>query len=379
MEAISLLLIAVGLVICFGGIYIRKFCSFSIGLIWGALLSAILIVLISGSLWRLDSDGSIVWIILGAFTLAIFSAIYDRACAFLSSFVSTFFIVSVLLMFSDIMGEDLDKSAIIVIALFLAIISGSIGYKIYDIAYMLETAFTGAFIASLGVYGLSDNAFDMVDLIFGAAINDVIGYIALGTIVLGIIGFCVQWRRFKSNKNAKLEEKERDQSNSTIEQGWICECGKHNSKEHQFCENCGRKKQMNKALQPDKTWQCKCGHINGADLLYCTECGSNRIQQEDLVNRCPICGEVIDPGMAFCPNCGNKKMQQENNTDRCPSCGGVIDPGMSFCPNCGSRKTQIESIPRNCPSCGWQVDPDMPFCPNCGSSVNGNTSSPSLK
>lgn len=35
---LNLLLLVVGLVICFGGIYIRKVCSAILGLIWGALL-----------------------------------------------------------------------------------------------------------------------------------------------------------------------------------------------------------------------------------------------------------------------------------------------------------------------------------------------------
>ena len=42
---LNLLLLVVGLVICFGGIYIRKVCSAILGLIWGALCSFAVILM----------------------------------------------------------------------------------------------------------------------------------------------------------------------------------------------------------------------------------------------------------------------------------------------------------------------------------------------
>ena len=141
---------------------------------------------------------------------------------------------------------------------------------------MLETAFTGAFIASLGIYGLTDGANDVGDVVFGAVMDDeVIGYILLGTVVLGIIGFCVQWGRFKTIKEEKNLEDKKDTSTTD---GWQCQCGKLNSFEHQFCEECGKQ-----FIEPDfsqKSWNCKCGASNADEMLFCSECGANRLQQE---------------------------------------------------------------------------------------------------
>lgn len=111
-------------------------------------------------------------------------------------------------------------------------------YKIYDIAFMLETAFTGAFIASLGIYGLVEGANDVGDVVFGAIMDDaVIAYILLSTVFLGITGFCVQWCRFKTIKEGKITEVKRD---DCISEGWQCQCGKISSYEQQFCEECGK-------------------------------------------------------------------------------------------------------------------------------------------
>lgn len=238
MEMVCLLLTFFGLIICFGGIYIRKFCSSVMGLVWGAFLSIILIVLTTESIRQIDSEKSLVWIIIGAITLAIFSAIYEKACAFLNSFIPTFFIVCVLLLFNILSNEDLEMPAVIMIALIVAFISGFISYKIYDIAFMLETAFTGAFIASLGIYGLVEGANDVGDVVFGAIMDDaVIAYILLSTVFLGITGFCVQWCRFKTIKEGKITEVKRD---DCISEGWQCQCGKISSYEQQFCEECGK-------------------------------------------------------------------------------------------------------------------------------------------
>lgn len=51
----NLLLLVVGLVICFGGIYIRKVCSAILGLIWGALCSFAVILMTVG-LWGIDDE-----------------------------------------------------------------------------------------------------------------------------------------------------------------------------------------------------------------------------------------------------------------------------------------------------------------------------------
>ena len=291
MEMVCLLLTVLGLIICFGGIYIRRFCSFIMGSVWGAFLSIILIVLTTESIWQVDSEESMVWIVIGAIILAIFSAIYEKACAF--------FIVCVLLLFNILSNEDIEMSAVFMIALFVAFIPGFISYKIYDIAFMLETAFTGAFIASLGICGLTEGANDVVDVVFDIVMDDeLIGYILLGTVVLGVIGFCVQWGRFKTIKEEKTTEVKNDEC---ISEGWKCQCGKLNSSEHQFCEECG--KQYIQPAAPQKSWNCKCGATNADEMLFCSECGENRLQQE-YSKLCSTCGTENEHDMIYCSECG---------------------------------------------------------------------------
>jgi len=304
MELVCLLLTVFGLIICFGGIYIRKFCSSIMGLVWGAFLSIILIVLTTESIWKIDSEESLVWIVIGAILLAIFSAVYERACAFLNSFIPTFFIVCVLLLFNILSNEDLEMSAVVMIALFIAFISGLISYKIYNIAFMLETAFTGAFIASLGVYGLSEGAYDVGDIVFGAITDDeAAGYILMGTIVLGLIGFCVQWSRFKT---ISTEDSSKDNLDEHVFEGWKCVCGNANPAEYSFCESCGKQRDGFTPHNPNTSlWVCKCGMTNDDDMLFCSECGESRLQQEVTKWICSNCGTENEQEMLYCPECGN--------------------------------------------------------------------------
>ncbi len=272
------------------------------GFIWGAFLSVILIVITTESIWSIDSEESLVWILLGAIVLAIFSSIYEKACAFINSFVPTFFIVCVLLLFNILFNEDLEMSAIIVIALFIASISGFISYKIYDIAFMLETAFTGAFIASLGIYCLAEGADNVGELVFGAVMEDeIISYILLGTVVLGIIGFCVQWNRFKANKKPEQQT----QKQASLPATWVCDCGKTNQLDFAFCENCGKSRIVdNKTVAQKQGWTCKCGNYNDDDMLFCSECGENRLQQEYSRWICSNCGTENEQEMLYCSECG---------------------------------------------------------------------------
>lgn len=300
METICVLLTVLGLIVCFGGIYIRKICSSVMGLVWGAFLSVVIIFLTAKSIWEIDSEESLVWVVVGAIALAVISAIWEKVCAFLNSFIPTFSIVCVLFLFNILSNKDFEMSAVIIIALILASVAGFISYKFYDIAFMLETAFTGAFTASLGIYGLADGADDVYDIVFGVVMDDDVGkYILLGTIVLGIIGFCVQWARFRKIKKGKNTEGKKD---GFISEGWQCQCGKLNSFEYQFCEECGKQ-----YIQPDassKSWICSCGASNTDEMLFCPECGASRLQQEHSKWICSSCGTENEHDMCYCSECG---------------------------------------------------------------------------
>ena len=83
---LNFLLLVVGLVICFGGIYIRKVCSAALGLIWGSICSFVVIFMTVG-LWGLDDETTAI-IIMCAVLCAIISVINDKLCAVINAFLS---------------------------------------------------------------------------------------------------------------------------------------------------------------------------------------------------------------------------------------------------------------------------------------------------
>lgn len=329
MEFFCLMLTVFGLIICFGGIYIKKFCSSIMGLIWGAIIAAILIVLTTESIWQVDTEESLVWIFLGAITFAIISAVQEKVCAFLNSAMPVFFFVSVFMIFNALFEDGVEMSAIFVVALMVAVIAGWIACVFYVVSFMLETAFTGAFIASLGIYGLSESANDFGDLIFGALRDDEMAvYLFFGTLILGIIGFCVQWRRFIAIK----EEKAAKSDNSN----WICECGAKNANDYQFCESCGKKRIALARTVTASDWICECGNANTPDTIFCSECEKKRIviHQANSTWLCS-CGTTNEEDMAFCSECGKPHLEANASTPWiCSNCGTENEADYIFCTNC---------------------------------------------
>lgn len=179
---LNLLLLVVGLVICFGGIYIRKVCSAILGLIWGALCSFAVILMTVG-LWGIDDETFII-VAVCAIACALISVIYDKLCAAINAFLSSFFLVAILLL----MADSMESATLIIIAAVIALIVSIISVKIYNYSFIIMTAFSGAFIASIGGCGIIYNADAsrvFLNLMLG---DDVAGFILIGTLVLGVLG-----------------------------------------------------------------------------------------------------------------------------------------------------------------------------------------------
>ena len=172
---LNLLLLVVGLVICFGGIYIRKVCSAILGLIWGALCSFAVILMTVG-LWGIDDETFII-VAVCAIACALISVIYDKLCAAINAFLSSFFLVAILLL----MADSMESATLIIIAAVIALIVSIISVKIYNYSFIIMTAFSGAFIASIGGCGIIYNADAsrvFLNLMLG---DDVAGFILIGT------------------------------------------------------------------------------------------------------------------------------------------------------------------------------------------------------
>ena len=207
---LNFLLLVVGLVICFGGIYIRKVCSAALGLIWGAICSFAVILMTVG-LWGLDDETTAI-IIMCAVLCAIISVINDKLCAVINAFLSSFFLMATLLL----MADRMESATLITIATAIALIISIITVKIYDYSFIIITAFSGAFIASVGGCGIvyDEDASDvLLALMFG---DEVTGFILIGTMVLGALGCIVQWRRLKGRTaNGAIANGENTSDSST--------------------------------------------------------------------------------------------------------------------------------------------------------------------
>lgn len=87
---------------------------------------------------------------------------------------------------------------IFIIAAIIATLISMFTIQIYDYSFILITAFTGAFIASIDLQGIlnkSDVEETLTRLILG---NESLGVIFLTTIILGIIGIYIQLARLKN-------------------------------------------------------------------------------------------------------------------------------------------------------------------------------------
>ena len=203
---LNLLLLIAGLIICFGGIYIRRLCSAILGLVWGALCT-FLLILVNVGLWGFDEDYFVI-VVIFALIFAVVSAIYEKLCVVINAFLSTFFLMMMLLLAS----RELELSAIILLAIVIAAVISAICAKIYLYAYVIMTAFSGGFIANIGGYGLKHD-YETAQVLMGLLANeDVRSTILVGTLILGVLGCIVQWNRLKKRVAPGASEGKADTS-----------------------------------------------------------------------------------------------------------------------------------------------------------------------
>lgn len=205
----------------------------------------------------------------------------------------------------------------------------------------------------------------------------------------------------------------------------ICSCGFINSKENEYCYNCGTKRIRTKILsifKPKNTAifsmsnvVCsECGEINLKSSTFCEKCGNKLIEDKTPVQdfhsnfefeyEFPVfcvCGEENDDLSQYCKNCGfpldNFGKQDDLQkvchcstlnpitADFCVGCGdslehaskvlicvcGTKNPVTSkFCSSCERQLNPQRFVKSKlvC-SCGKVMDYDTEFCPNCGKNI----------
>ena len=198
MAVISIILLLVGLSMCFGGIYFKKFFAGLMGFCWSLTLGSLFLVLalLSGDI---ETSAGIILVGIGVIACTVISVLYDRICVTINSFMGTF---SIMFLIALIIGDSDNRALWIIMAIVISLIPAGVSYYFYNWAFILNTAFTGGFIASLGGYGLFA---DIDSSVFGGIIfsgdSDFLAPILIGTVILGCIGTAVQFQ--KLNKELK--------------------------------------------------------------------------------------------------------------------------------------------------------------------------------
>lgn len=190
---LNFLLVVIGLIICFGGIYFRKVCAALLGLVWGAVLGIALIIVTAELLYEID-DSAFIIIIMIAVVVAVASAVYDKICAAINGFLSSLFI---LLLMAIILNVGNSLGGMLMVLILIAAVIAAVSYLYYQYAFIIITAFSGAFMASTGALGLMTDT-GIGEMLWGTMIGggSRLSPIMWGTIVLGIIGCFVQHQRF---------------------------------------------------------------------------------------------------------------------------------------------------------------------------------------
>ena len=187
---LNLILVIVGLIICFGGIYFRRVCSGILGFICGAL-GALAVALVTVGIWHVSDDSTILAVLICGIICATLSAIYYKVCAAISSFLSTFALLTILLALSDDVDSEM---VIIIVAALSALVIAALSVKFYDYSFIISSAVVGAFIASDGWIGLMKKC-NLEDMLF--EISDELATIMVATILLSVLGISVQLRRLQ--------------------------------------------------------------------------------------------------------------------------------------------------------------------------------------
>lgn len=193
---INWLAVCIGLIICLGGIYLKKTVSALIGASFGGILGVILTILTAATMYEID-DKLFLYMIVGAVIFAIFCAVYDHLCSAIVTFIVSFVTLILVLLFSS---EIETVRTLILIASVVSFILSYIAYLLDTLSFILITAFGGALIANIGFYGLV-HRMELINTIISMTWGHFDGFaeIFIGTGILGSIGCYVQYQRRRKN------------------------------------------------------------------------------------------------------------------------------------------------------------------------------------
>ena len=183
------------------------------GLVWGFLMGAVLVLLLS-----VDDSSSTIVIAVVAITVCILSAWLEKLCATINAFFGSFLVI---LMIAFVIADDMDLlPVLLIISLGAAVILAVQAYKHYNFAYILVTAFSGAFMASIGGVGLlsEEEPGEILFRLFFWGDSEILLIIMIATVVLGCIGCSVQKKRLNQMANPELQIVENSETGGEAEE-----------------------------------------------------------------------------------------------------------------------------------------------------------------
>ena len=198
---INLIICCVGLLICFGGVYMWKITAGAMGMLSGSLFGICMSIFINLNDNVIVSDQmQIILIIITAVLVCGLSALRLRLSTALNIFMGSFVILFLLFcMFLQGRGQS---GIMLIITLVCAVVLAVLGYLQYSYGFMIVTAVWGSFIATLGAFGISkDSNLGNVILILMTAASETEKILLLvETVLLTVFGIVIQmqsdtWRK----------------------------------------------------------------------------------------------------------------------------------------------------------------------------------------
>lgn len=201
MQIVYILLIILGLIVCFGGIYLRKPVAAIAGFINGLFIGGIILVIMMLTYSDIGSEEIIVLSIAAIF--AGVCVVFDKFFTALSSFVSSLLVLIIIVL--SICDDETIEAGLIA-ALIGAVVLSVISYIYYEYSFAIVTAFTGGLSAAIGITFLfTDNTLDsyLINILWNEANG--LGIILVITIALMAAGLYVQIKGMKKQEGIKAK------------------------------------------------------------------------------------------------------------------------------------------------------------------------------
>lgn len=189
MSALNILIIVIGIMICFTAIVFKKLFEAILGFVWGFSLSYVimmLMALVGASQIRDMSDATAMFLLIAiGIIVAVITVALDRLMITIHSMIISFLL---LLLLVGVMFQGSDFSVALIIALVGAVIVGIVMWKWHKYAFIIETAVTGAIM--INHFWLVPAGTNYYSLAYGG--SGINGMAVLVTIIVAVAGIITQ-------------------------------------------------------------------------------------------------------------------------------------------------------------------------------------------